>query len=116
MQILVIAVIDLSLVFIKGFVINTPGYPEAVVVQCSAPAGYPDTWDYKIWMKGIWALTENVTNCIDPNLCYDSPPSLPLDFTVNWNQTTAKPNTVNTTLNYTCGRKCEYIFFTRCIF
>jgi hypothetical protein len=25
-------------------------------------------------MKGKWALKENVTNCIDPNLCYDAPP------------------------------------------
>jgi hypothetical protein len=36
--------------------------------------------------------------------------ALPADFSVNWNQTTAKPNTVNTTLNYTCGRKCKSFY------
>ena len=75
--------------------------------MCGAPPGYPDTWSYNIWMKGQWAFKENITNCIDPNLCYDDPPALPIDFSVNWNQTVAKPNAVNTTLNYTCGRKCQ---------
>jgi hypothetical protein len=37
-------------------------------------------------MKGQWGLKDNVTNCINPNLCYDDPPSLPADFSVNWNQ------------------------------
>lgn len=57
-----------------GFVIAAPGYPEEVVVECTPPEGYPSTWSYSIWMSGVWAQKDNVTKCIDPNLCYDDPP------------------------------------------
>jgi len=57
-----------------GFVIAAPGYPEEVVVECTPPDGYPSTWSYSIWMSGVWAQKDNVTKCIDPNLCYDDPP------------------------------------------
>jgi hypothetical protein len=59
-------------------VIDTPGYPEEVIVECGIPEGYPDVWSYSIWLNGRWLKKENVTRCIDPNLCYDSPPNLPL--------------------------------------
>ncbi len=54
--------------------IAAPGYPEEVIVECSPPVGYPETWSYSIWMSGVWAQKDNVTKCIDPNLCYDDPP------------------------------------------
>ena len=78
------------------------------MIECVNPEDYPDIWKYNIWLEGKWSNLANVTRCIDPNICYDDPPALPKDFSVYWNQTLAKPNTVNTTLNYTCGRKCEY--------
>jgi hypothetical protein len=90
---------------ILGFVVAAPGHPEEVIVDCVTPEGYPDVWSYNIWLEGRWNNLGNVTNCINPNLCYDPPPSLPKDFSVDWNQTVLKPNTVNTTLNYTCGRQ-----------
>ena len=88
-----------------------PGYPEEVISECVPPEGYPDTWNYNIWTKGRWTNLGNITRCIDPNLCYDDPPGLPADFSVEWNQTTAKPNRVNTTLLYSCGRKCKLKYF-----
>ena len=90
-----------------GFVIVAPGYPEEVVVECIEPEGYPDIWSYDIWLKGRWTNLGNISKCIDPNRCYDSPPLLPADFTVVWNETTDKPNTVNTSLVYSCGSKCR---------
>ena len=89
--------------------IVAPGYPEEVDCICGPPDGYPDTWSYSIWLQGQWSNTGNISKCINPNLCYNDPPSLPVDFTVNWNQTTAKPNRVNTTLNYTCAQKCKLL-------
>ena len=93
-----------------GFVVAGPGYPEEVIVECVPPDGYPDTWNYGIWLLGQWSNLANISKCIDPNLCYNDPPALPADFSVQWNETTAKPNTVNTTLNYTCGRICKGTF------
>ena len=94
--------------FFKGFVIKTPGYPEEVVVECIEPEGYPDTWDYKIWQNGRWRGMDQIEGCLNPNLCYDDPPALPGDFSVENNQTLDKPNSANTTLTYKCSRKCEY--------
>ena len=88
----------------------TTGYPEQLIVTCVPPEGYPDTWSYEIWLKGRWNFITNITKCINPNLCYNDPPALPTDFSVQWNQTTLKPNTVNTTLNYTCARLCRLKF------
>ena len=96
-----------ALLITLGFVVVSPGYPEEVIVECVPPDGYPDTWNYGIWLQGYWSNLAKISKCIDPNLCYNDPPALPADFSVQWNQTTAKPNTVNTTLNYTCGRICE---------
>ena len=94
---------------LPGWVVSAPGYPEEVIAECIPPEGYPDNWSYEIWLKGRWSNLANVGKCLNPNLCYDDPPTLPPDFSVDWNQTNAKPNTVNTTLNYTCGRKCELL-------
>jgi hypothetical protein len=90
-----------------------PGYPEEIIVECIEPEDYPDNWSYGIWLKGRWTNLANVTKCIDPNVCYDSPPTPPSDFTVVWNQTTDKPNVVNTSLVYSCGTKCRNNFFSR---
>jgi hypothetical protein len=92
-----------------GFVISAPDYPEQVVAECIEPADYIEKWSYEIWLKGRWSNTNNLSACIDPNLCYDDPPELPPDYSVNWNQTVFKPNTVNTTLNYTCARNCKFL-------
>ena len=78
-----------------------------MIVECTRPADYPSTWNYGVWLKGLWSNTDNLTKCIDPNLCYNDPPSLPEDFSVVWNQTTAKPNSVNTTITYSCARLCK---------
>ena len=90
-----------------GFVLVAPGYPEEVIVECIEPEGYPDTWTYNIWLKGRWKNVETIEKCIDPNRCYDTPPTLPDDFSVQNNQTTAKPNVVNTTLVYSCSKLCK---------
>ena len=82
------------------------------MVECINPEGYPDVWKYNIWLEGQWNNLANVTKCMDPNVCYNDPPALPKDFSVEWNQTLAKPNAINTTLNYTCGRKCEPILLS----
>ena len=37
-----------------GFVVDMPNYPEAIVVNCSNPQGYPNEWYYEIWKDGIW--------------------------------------------------------------
>ena len=51
-----------------------------------------------------------MVHCFNAEYSFENFPDLPPDFSVNWNQTTAKPNRVNTTLNYTCARKCKNIF------
>ena len=38
----------------EGFVIDMPNYPEALIVQCVIPKGYPVDWYYNIWKDGIW--------------------------------------------------------------
>ena len=91
----------------SGWVLDAPGYPGELTVECAAPDGYTDQWSYGIWLKGRWSNLQSVTRCIDPNLCYNEPPALPVDFSVQWNQTTAKVNSVNTTLIYWCDRKCK---------
>ena len=95
--------------FFSGFVIVAPGYPESITVECVPPEGYPDTWQYGIWLKGRWDNVGNITKCIDPTLCYDKPPALPADFTVEWNQTLDTPNTLGTVLEYKCHSKCKLI-------
>ena len=92
---------------LSGYVVTAPGYPEEVMVECIEPEGYPDTWSYNIWLKGRWKNIDNIAGCIDPNRCHSSPPALPTDYSVQYNATAALPNVVNTTLNYTCARKCK---------
>jgi hypothetical protein len=77
-------------VHFPGFVLAVAGYPAEQIVQCIEPLNYPGDWSYGIWLKGRWSNTENLTSCIDPNLCYDDPPALPSDYSVNWNQTTSR--------------------------
>jgi hypothetical protein len=48
---------------------NTPSAHFAATSMTKKKFNNPDTR-----MKGQWALKENVTNCINPNLCYDDPP------------------------------------------
>ena len=60
--------------YILGWVINARGYPEQMTVECIPPEGYPDVWSYGIWLKGRWSNVQNITACIDPNLCYSDPP------------------------------------------
>ncbi len=86
-----------------------PGYPEEVIVECIEPENYPDVWYYKVWLQGRWKNFDNIAKCIDPHRCYDPPPALPEDFSVQNNQTTDKPNTSNTTLLYSCVRQCKFI-------
>ena len=39
----------------EGLVIDMPYfYPEALVVSCIEPEGYPIEWYYEIWRDGIW--------------------------------------------------------------
>ena len=92
-----------------GFVIDMPGYPEEVLVECINPLNYFSDWKYELWREGIWTNYGNLTKCIDPLLCYDEIPDLPVDFTVSNNQTKDKPNVVNTTIQYMCSRNCKYI-------
>ena len=49
---------------------------------------------------------KNITYCIDPNLCYDNPPKLPADFSVQHDFTVDTSNAVNSSLNYTCRKEC----------
>ena len=92
----------------EDFVIEMANYPEAVIVSCVEPPGYPDNWYYGIWKDGVWSHKENVTKCIDPNRCYSPPPEIPSDYTVAYNQTLEAPDNVNVTLNYTCAKKCNF--------
>lgn len=93
-----------------GWVINMPGYPEEVLVECVNPPKYfSNEWTYNLWRQGVWTNYGNITECIDPNRCYDPIPYLPVDFTVENNQTKDKPDYVNTTIQYSCARDCEYI-------
>ena len=57
-------------------------------------------------------LQGNLTRCIDPNRCYDLPPGLPNDFSVDTDYTDKSPDYVNTTLNYTCARQCKFTCIT----
>jgi hypothetical protein len=41
--------------------VDTPGYPEEVIVECVPPEGYPDIWSYGVWMKGRWSNLANIT-------------------------------------------------------
>jgi hypothetical protein len=95
---------------ISGFVVSGPGYPSELLVECKNPPNYPDQWKYEIWLEGKWSGLEYITSCIDPNLCYDKPPALPTDLSVKWNQTIAKPNTLNSSLVYSCIRNCKEVY------
>ena len=92
-------------------VLNMPTYPEAVVVRCTEPLGYPVSWHYGIWKEGLWSQKDNISNCIDPNRCYSAPPKLPPDYSVDYNQTIEAPNEVNVTLNYTCKKQCKFSLY-----
>ena len=92
----------------EDYVVRMPNYPEAIRVQCLEPEGYPDNWYYGIWNKGIWSHIGNLTDCIDPDKCYTPPPSLPTDYSVQYNMTLDASNDVNVTLNYTCTKKCNH--------
>ena len=104
----------MNLYLVSGFVLVAPGYPEEVISECVPPDGYPDPWAYSIWTKGQWTNVGNITSCIDPDICYDDPPGLPADFSVEWNQTKFKPNRVNASLIYSCGRQCKFYFKLGC--
>lgn len=58
----------------------------------------------------IYIFQKNITYCIDPNLCYDNPPKLPADFSVQYDFTVDSSNTVNASLNYTCRKECMIYF------
>jgi hypothetical protein len=90
-----------------GFVLSGPGYPSELIVECKKPPSYPHQWYYEIWLQGKWSGLESITSCFDPNLCYDKPPALPTDFSVKWNQSFYKHNTLNTSLVYSCVRDCK---------
>ena len=92
----------------EDYVVRMPNYPEAIRVQCLEPEGYPDNWYYGIWNKGIWSHIGNLIDCIDPDKCYTPPPSLPTDYSVQYNMTLDASNDVNVTLNYTCTKKCNH--------
>ena len=92
-----------------------PGYPEEIIVECTAPTGYySPQWTYEQWREGVWTNFGNITRCIDPNRCYDAIPALPNDFTVVNNQTLENPDAVNTTIQYSCSRKCNAILMFFC--
>ena len=51
-----------------GFVIDMPGYPEEIEVDCDFPPGYhSNNWVYDLWKSGVWTNFGNITRCIDPN-------------------------------------------------
>ena len=58
----------------------------------------------------ISIFQKNITYCIDPNLCYDNPPKLPADFSVQHDFTVDSSNAVNASLNYTCRKECMIYF------
>ena len=51
-----------------GFVIDMPGYPEEILVECDFPPGYhSNNWVHELWKSGVWTNFGNITKCIDPN-------------------------------------------------
>ena len=58
----------------------------------------------------ISIFQKDITYCIDPNLCYDNPPKLPADFSVQHDFTVDSSNAVNASLNYTCRKECMIYF------
>ena len=51
-----------------GYVIDMPGYPEEIEVECDFPPGYhSNNWVYDLWKSGVWTNFGNITRCIDPN-------------------------------------------------
>ena len=83
--------------------IDIPGTPSQVFLTCAAPAGYPSTWHYGIWNNYEPLLgTHQLKTCINPKLCRDEIPNLPLGGTVE-----ATFNSYN--IDRTTGARYKYV-------
>ena len=95
---------------ISGYVIKIKdeGYPQEWDIECIEPSGYNTQWKDQIWLQGRWkGLDAQTIECIDPLKCYQSPPTLPIDYTVEANLTNANHMVVNTTIFYKCSKECK---------
>ena len=50
------------------FVIESPGYPKEIVVECVEPENYFQNWYYQSWFNGKWDNFEQITKCLDPGI------------------------------------------------
>ena len=100
-------------VFSSGYVINiqSAGYPETWDIECIEPSGYNTQWRDQIWLEGRWKnLDASTIECIDPLRCYQNPPGLPFDYTVEANLTSEQNLRVNTTVRYQCAKECKLFY------
>ena len=100
-------------VFSSGYVINiqSAGYPETWDIECIEPSGYNTQWRDQIWLEGRWKnLDASTIECIDPLRCYQNPPGLPFDYTVEANLTSEQNLRVNTTVRYQCAKECKQFY------
>ena len=91
------------------FLINTDGYPEAIEVECIQPENYQNAWTYNLWKEGQWE-NQNLLlkGCMDPDLCYDSPPIIPEDNSVKSNMSkTYDALPIEATIEYSCSEQCK---------
>ena len=97
-----------------GYVIDYPGYPEMIYVECTYPQDYNTQWYYGIWEHGIWTNIDNISKCIDPMRCYSDIPALPSDLTVRNDQREGfQVNEVGAVVHYMCDRPCK-VFLIIC--
>ena len=90
------------------FVIDYPGYPEMIYVECTYPKDYDTHWYYGVWEHGVWTNIDNISKCIDPMRCYSDIPALPSDLTVKNDQSEGfQANEVGAEVIYKCDRSCK---------
>ena len=92
-----------------AFVIDTFGTPEYVQVTCGRPQGFPSIWHYGIWKHHEpWLNQDKLTRCVDPRLCMDKIPHVPLDGTVkaNFNRF-GFDNMAGSSYTYECAYKSK---------
>ena len=90
------------------FLINTDGYPEAIEVECIEPENYQNTWTYNLWKEGQWENQNLLKGCMDPDLCYSSPPIIPEDNSVKSNMSkTYDALPIEATIEYSCSEQCK---------
>ena len=96
-----------------GFVIDYPGYPEMIYVECTYPKDYDTHWYYGVWEHGVWTNIDNISKCIDPMRCYSDIPALPSDLTVKNDQSEGfQANEVGAEVIYKCDRSCKASLLT----